>query len=322
MAGRLLPPFNPALDANGDPIPFARLFTFAAGTSTPKTSYTDETLTTPCSNPVAADAAGRFPPMWAADLSEFRVRLTDQDYAPVVEMDDVRLLGEDPQVLTRDYGPDGRLKITGSGGRVQLEVGDGVGDESGGSVRLGGWAGGQGDEIALDAKAVRATGDLSARGGKLVGPLRLAGGLGTVSSGTGLVLALPEGYARFQLEAAVWSVGPVDGSTPGQLALQGSYNNGFSWQTAYDGALASQGGVALTSPMIHGSAHFVAYVHAKQCVVFGRGAGGDGAAFAEYVIAGRFSDNSMPATHVRILSPGGTASLAWALYGYPEPVTS
>jgi hypothetical protein len=53
---------DPALtifNADGDPVSGALLYTYAAGTTTPATTYSDVALTTPNSNPVVADSAGR-----------------------------------------------------------------------------------------------------------------------------------------------------------------------------------------------------------------------------------------------------------------------
>ncbi len=48
------------LDINGSPEAGAKLESFVKGTSTPLALYTDSGLTTPATNPVIADAAGRF----------------------------------------------------------------------------------------------------------------------------------------------------------------------------------------------------------------------------------------------------------------------
>ena len=50
--------FSQALDANGAPLSGGKLYFYATGTSTPKTTYSDAALTTPNANPVVLDAAG------------------------------------------------------------------------------------------------------------------------------------------------------------------------------------------------------------------------------------------------------------------------
>lgn len=47
------------LDQNGTPYAFGKVFTYAAGTSTPLATYTDATLSVANTNPVVLDAAGR-----------------------------------------------------------------------------------------------------------------------------------------------------------------------------------------------------------------------------------------------------------------------
>jgi microcystin-dependent protein len=65
MATRLLPPGYQQFDANGDPVSGAKLYTYEAGTSTPKKTYSDAGLTIENSNPVEADSAGRFGAIFA-----------------------------------------------------------------------------------------------------------------------------------------------------------------------------------------------------------------------------------------------------------------
>lgn len=56
-------------DANGLVAAGAKLYTYAAGTTTPQASYTDATGTTPLSNPVVADGTGLFPEIWLSPLA-------------------------------------------------------------------------------------------------------------------------------------------------------------------------------------------------------------------------------------------------------------
>lgn len=54
------------LDSNGDPVPGAKIWAYAAGTSTPKATYTDAARTTIGDNPMVCDAGGRIPERWLA----------------------------------------------------------------------------------------------------------------------------------------------------------------------------------------------------------------------------------------------------------------
>lgn len=64
MAGSYSPnPLFTILDSDGDPVDGALFYTYAAGTTTPQTTYQDVALTTPNSNPVVALSGGRLPPI-------------------------------------------------------------------------------------------------------------------------------------------------------------------------------------------------------------------------------------------------------------------
>lgn len=58
-----------ATDSNGAPVPFAKLHTYTAGTTTPLAAYTDITGATPLSNPIVADAGGFFPQIWVSSAA-------------------------------------------------------------------------------------------------------------------------------------------------------------------------------------------------------------------------------------------------------------
>lgn len=48
-------------DNNGDPLSGGKVFTYAAGTTTPQVTYTSSTGATPHANPIILDAAGKVP---------------------------------------------------------------------------------------------------------------------------------------------------------------------------------------------------------------------------------------------------------------------
>lgn len=72
MATRLLPPGYQLLDANGRPVSGALLYTYEAGTSTPKITYSDGGGTIPNANPIVADSAGRFGNIFAT-VGDYRL---------------------------------------------------------------------------------------------------------------------------------------------------------------------------------------------------------------------------------------------------------
>lgn len=64
-AGRLvLPEWMPALDNDGVPIASAQIFFYVNRTTTLATVYADQALSVPMANPVLANNAGQFPPIW------------------------------------------------------------------------------------------------------------------------------------------------------------------------------------------------------------------------------------------------------------------
>jgi hypothetical protein len=79
MAQVLLWPGWQVFDSNGDPAAGAKAFFYDAGTSTPKTVYSDSTLTTPYSQPVLANATGHFTetgPIYGA-AGDYKLKVTD-----------------------------------------------------------------------------------------------------------------------------------------------------------------------------------------------------------------------------------------------------
>lgn len=75
MANRLLPPGYQVIDANGAPVSGALLYTYEAGTNTPKNTYSDAAATIPNSNPVGADSAGRFGALFS-ETGDYRIVMT------------------------------------------------------------------------------------------------------------------------------------------------------------------------------------------------------------------------------------------------------
>jgi hypothetical protein len=72
-------PFRPALDANMKTIPGAQAWFTLPGTNTPVAVYSDNVLAIPRTNPIVANAIGRFPVSYMDDAIEYRVRIYDED---------------------------------------------------------------------------------------------------------------------------------------------------------------------------------------------------------------------------------------------------
>lgn len=85
MADLFFLPFRPAYDNNLKSVPGAQIWFTLEGTNTPYPIYQDEPLTTPHTNPVVADAIGRFPAIYMDEGVTYRVRIYDADAIPGVD---------------------------------------------------------------------------------------------------------------------------------------------------------------------------------------------------------------------------------------------
>ena len=77
----VIPGWMPAVNADGVPIPNARMFFYLNKTTTLATVYTDFSLSTPLANPIEANSSGQWPVVWADDANLFSVSV-DADYGP------------------------------------------------------------------------------------------------------------------------------------------------------------------------------------------------------------------------------------------------
>lgn len=94
-----------AEDIDGGVIVGAKLYWYTRGTSTPKITYSDRALTVPNTNPVIANAAGRFGPIWLDDDGG-KFILTDADgdpTAPLITRDDVCLASSPIMTGTQSF---------------------------------------------------------------------------------------------------------------------------------------------------------------------------------------------------------------------------
>ena len=73
MAKKLATYKDYILDANGAPISGAQIFTYDAGSSTKRATYTDAAGGTEHDNPIVVDADGRVPPIWLDEAVEYKI---------------------------------------------------------------------------------------------------------------------------------------------------------------------------------------------------------------------------------------------------------
>lgn len=92
VSASLMPPGKQTyVDANGAPLAGGRLYTYAAGTSTPLATYSDEAGVTPNTNPVILDARGEASVFWGS--AAYKIVLRDANDVTVWTQDNVYALG-------------------------------------------------------------------------------------------------------------------------------------------------------------------------------------------------------------------------------------
>ena len=108
MTVNLSPFANPGaqfFDDNGDPLSGGKIFTYAAGTTTPKTTYTDFTGNTAHANPIILDAAGRPPSeVWLTYGDAYKFILKDSNDTLVGTFDNIDGIPPVNINLVRLYG--------------------------------------------------------------------------------------------------------------------------------------------------------------------------------------------------------------------------
>lgn len=235
MAGQIYG-FNQVFDSNGDPLPGAKLITRVPGTTTPKATYNAPDLLNPLTNPVIADSAGRFPQMWANTGENFDLVLTDENDVTIEAFESVTALGTEDQEINIDFGSNGRFAVRGADGVPNIEFGDVTGDNVGGSGRIGGWDGTQGDNLEVDFATTTFTGALNVAGpistpspSGLAVPMVV--GRGTVSAVSTIDIPIPATYSSYMLEIRNM-VGSV--TTAQQLNGTLSFDGGGTYKSAAD----------------------------------------------------------------------------------------
>lgn len=108
MTVNLSPFANPGaqfFDDNGDPLSGGKIFTYAAGTTTPKATFTDFTGATPQANPIILDAAGRPPfEVWLTYGDSYKFILKDSNDTLVGTFDNIDGIPPVNINLVRLYG--------------------------------------------------------------------------------------------------------------------------------------------------------------------------------------------------------------------------
>lgn len=91
--GTLIPtPYQTVLDANGNPVSGALIYTYFAGTTTPQPTYTDVALAVPNANPIVADSAGRYVAFLSPD-SSYKLIIKDAASVTIRTQDNILTVG-------------------------------------------------------------------------------------------------------------------------------------------------------------------------------------------------------------------------------------
>lgn len=99
MAFLFTSPKFQAFDANGDPLAGGKVFTYDAGTTTPRATYTDQSGGTPNANPVILDAAGTAHIWLDGEAYKFVVTDSADVAAPFGTVDNIQLQEPDTDTI-------------------------------------------------------------------------------------------------------------------------------------------------------------------------------------------------------------------------------
>lgn len=146
---------------------FLRLYEY--GTTNLADVFADEDLTVPLDNPVEADSNGICPQIFGAEGLVVECAKLTAEGALIPDSDFIMTFtGSTETGADYDFGTS-RLAISGSAGVAQIEAGNADGDDTGGSLRIGGWDDSQGDDLELDFATINTTGRFTENGKKLDG---------------------------------------------------------------------------------------------------------------------------------------------------------
>lgn len=214
--------------AAGVRISGGKLRIYNTGTTTLSSVYSDSGLSVPLTNPVVADSAGVLPEVYGAEGTIVDcTMLTAGDVAISGRAWTLAFLGSNTGSITRDF-TNSRFAVRGSGGTVYIEAGDPTGDNTGGTMRLGGWNGTQADTLTLDSAAIDTTGLLTEKTKKLPGIVTTAATTFTAAATVDIALtADPAGTRAWEL-----TLFDLIGSASLGVYFRFSYDGGATYKSA------------------------------------------------------------------------------------------
>lgn len=104
-------------DNNGNPLTGGKLYTYAAGTTTPQVTYTTNAGNVPHSNPIVLDAAGRVPAggeIWLT-FSSYKFVIKNSNDVTIATYDNIRGNGTSDQVPENFIGDGAQVAFVLSG---------------------------------------------------------------------------------------------------------------------------------------------------------------------------------------------------------------
>lgn len=102
MAVLLQAPYNQFLDDDGNPLTGGFVYTYDAGTDTPRATYTSYTGLIPASNPVELDAAGRAD-IWLS--GSYKITVTDANGVVIRTVDHIEAIDQGGDMTKAVYDP-------------------------------------------------------------------------------------------------------------------------------------------------------------------------------------------------------------------------
>lgn len=233
--------------AAGVPVSGGKLRLYDANTTNLTSVFTDAGLTTPLTNPIVAASDGYLPQFFAIEgttvdgafLTAADVEITGQAFVDAV------FVGQNTGTIERDF-TNSRLKMSGAAGEVNFEAGDPSPDNVGGTLRLGGWAGTQGDALELDFAAINTTGTLTENSKKLIGIVHTPATVVAAASTINIALPnTPTGTRRYTIE--LYDI--VLSSSGRNITCKFSYDNAATFKAGaadYKGTLVTFKTAAVT----------------------------------------------------------------------------
>ena len=285
-----------ANDANGNPLAGAEIYTYQTGTTTPLTTYTTSALSVANANPIVADSAGRFGPIYTNGAVAVKVVIKTAAGATVDTLDPAPFVYDSQSAASSiSYTPNATL----TGDDVQEAL----------------------DQVTTLLTAGKTT---AASSGGTVNAITLTTGLGLTSIPNGFeVIWRPTGDNTLATTINMDGTGAVTNTTVTGAATPAGYIKQFNWMRSR--YLSGSWGTAPIAPYRSQTGNNVSIRHAngvQEC--WFRGAfGGAGTATWTYQQAFVSSPSSPDVTGTivstgagRVLTMDTPGTTSVALYGW------